>query len=277
MRLTVLLALLALTLPAIAQETTHSRPASDALVAGVAAFKAGHYDEATRDFQAAVDAEPTWHTARLYLGTALSYQVIPNLDTPENIAVANRALDQFNQLLASEPQDLNVLRQIAAIQRNIKRLDEAVDTERKILALDPTDAEAHYTIGAIDWTRAYKFTVATLANDSLADDGVGNTRMSAATCSALISQNTPVVEDGIAELTRAVELRPGYDDAMQYLNLTYRLRASLDCRDPAQRKQDLATAGDWVRRATDARRANEAQREQQVSTPRSSLKASGRP
>ena len=124
-----------------------------------------------------------WRTARVYLATALSYQVVPNLETPENLAIANRALDQFNQLLASDPKDLASLRQVASIQRNVKRFDDALATYRKIISLDPNDAESDYTIGVIEWTDAYLFAVQTLAEESLQDDGEGNARMNAASCS----------------------------------------------------------------------------------------------
>lgn len=269
MRSLVVLALFALALPGRAQDAVrvqdgHSDSARAALVAGVDSFKAGHYEEAASDFQSAVDAEPAWRTARIYLGTALAYQVVPNLDTAENVAVANRAINQFNQILASNSQDLDALRQVASIQRNVKRFDDALVTYRKIIAIDPNDADAHYAIGVIEWTDAYKFAVRALGEESLHDDGNGNTRMSAATCNLLISNNTVLVQDGLAELNRAVEIRPTYDDAMQYLNLTYRRRADLDCHDPAQREKDLETANEWVRRAIEARRANEQQKMQQV-------------
>jgi TPR repeat protein len=88
--------------------------------------------------------------------------------------------------------------------------------------------------------------------------------MSAATCTSIISNNTALVEDAIAELKRAVEIRPTYDDAMQYLNLAYRRRADFDCNSPAQREKDLDTANEWVRRAIEARRTNEQQKMQQA-------------
>ena len=55
-----------------------------------------------------------------------------------------------------------------------------------------------------------------------------------------------MVEDGIAKLQKALELRPDYDDAMAYLNLMYRERADLECDNPAARAADLKTADDWV-------------------------------
>jgi len=264
MRLLVVVVVLVLSMQVRAQEAPHSDAASESLVHGVDAFKAGHYEEATRDFQSAVDADPGWNVARLYLGTALAYQVIPNLDTPENVAMANRALEQFDKLLASDPNNLSALRQVASIQRNIKQFDESLATERKIIAIDPTDAEAHYTIGVIEWTSAYKIAVQTLANESLQDDGNGNVKLSAAGCASLVANNTALVEDGIAELKRAIEIRPTYDDAMLYLNLMYRRRADLECHDPERRKQDLDAANEWVRRALEARRAIEQQKMQQA-------------
>ena len=37
----------------------------------------------------------------------------------------------------------------------------------------------------------------------------------------LIAKNKALVDEGIASLTQAIELKPDFDDAMQYLQLTY--------------------------------------------------------
>ena len=60
-------------------------------------------------------------------------------------------LDGFNAVLAKDPNDLNALKQVASIHRNIKMYDQAKADENKIIALDPKDAEANYTVGSIDW------------------------------------------------------------------------------------------------------------------------------
>jgi len=54
------------------------------------------------------------------------------------------------------------------------------------------------------------------------------------------------VREGIDNLTKALQLRPDYDDAMAYLNLMYRERADIQCTDPAARSADLKTADEWV-------------------------------
>ena len=235
--------------------------ARDQLVKGVEAFKAGHYEEAVNHFQNSIALDPNYESARLYLATAYSYQVVPNHDTPENLATAKKAMDGFNEVLAKNPNDLDALRQIASIQRNIKQFDQAKATYQKIISLDPKDAEANYTIGVIDWTQAYKNAVQILGDQGLQDDGNGNVKMNKATCAKIKEANTQLVTEGMQYLERAVQIRPTYDDAMQYLNLNYRRKADLDCPNDADRKADLATADEWVQKAIGARKANEAAKE----------------
>src|ERR1700727_3549384 len=84
----------------------------DQLTKGVQAFKNARYEEAVNHFQSAVALDPKSEDAKLYLATAYSYQVVPNLDTPENLAIAQKALDGFQAVLAKDPTDLPALKQI---------------------------------------------------------------------------------------------------------------------------------------------------------------------
>ena len=235
--------------------------ARDQLVKGIQAFKAGQYEQAINHFQNSVALDPNDPTTRLYLATAYSYQVVPNLDTPENMATAQKAMNGFNEVLAKNPNDVDALRQIASIQRNIKHFDRAKATEQKIISLSPKDAEANYTIGVIDWTQAYKNAVQILSDQSLQDDGNGNVKMNKATCAKMKAANTDLINDAMQYLQRAVQINPSYDDAMSYLNLDYRRKADIECPDDAARKDDLAQADQWVQKAIGARKANEAAKE----------------
>ncbi|HEY4354843.1 MAG TPA: hypothetical protein VGN16_03775 [Acidobacteriaceae bacterium] len=238
--------------------------ARDQLVKGVQAFKAGRYEEAIGNFQNSIKLDPNYDPARLYLATAYSYQVVPNLTTPENLAAAQRALDGFNEVLAKNPEDLGALRQVASIHRNIQQYDKAKADEMTIIRIEPNDAEANYTIGVIDWTQAYKNAVATLAAQNMQDDGNGNPKKSKDTCAKLVAQNSQLVNEAMQYLNRAVQINPNYDDAMQYLNLNFRRKADLECTNDDARKADLAQADQWVQRATGARKANEKAKEQKL-------------
>ena len=171
---------------------------------------------------------------------------------------------RFQRGPRQEPNDLDALRQIASIQRNIKHFDEAKATEQKIISLAPNDAEANYTIGVIDWTQAYKNAVQILGEQNLQDDGNGNVKMNKATCAKIKAANQPLVDEAMKYLQRAVEINPNYDDAMQYLNLSYRRKADLECPNDAARKDDLAQADQWVQKAIGARKANEAAKEKKA-------------
>jgi tetratricopeptide (TPR) repeat protein len=267
MRLTARIPVTAALLALLLGSTTgcNKLKARDQLGKGVTAFKNNKYEEAVGHFQNAIQLDPDYAQAKLYLATSYSYQVVPNLDTPENLAVAQKALDGFQSVLAKDPTDLTALKQIASIDRNIKKLDEAKEYEKKVIALSPDDAEAHYTIGVVNWMQAYKNAITVLAADGLTDDGLGNAKKSKAACAKIAEMNKPLVDEGLQYLQKAVDINKTYDDAMSYLNLTYRRKADMECGDDAARKADLATADDWSQKAMGARKANELEKEKKNS------------
>lgn len=239
--------------------------AHDQLTKGVQSFKSANFEEATNHFQNAVALDPNYEVAKLYLATTYASQVVPNLDTPENLKLAQNAIDGFQAVLAKDPNDLTALKQIASIDRNIKKLDEAKEYEKRVISVKSNDAEAHYTIGVVDWMQSYKNAVAVLAADGSTDAGDGNPKKSKGACAKLQQQNTALVNEGLQYLQKAVEINPTYDDAMQYLNLTYRRKADLECPDDAARKADLAQADDWSNKAMGARKQNELEKEKKNS------------
>ena len=120
------------------------------------------------------------------------------------------------------------MKQIAGIYFSIKDLDNAEAWQKKVLAEDPKDPEAAYTIGVIDWTKAHQNKLNALQAAGLNDDGKGNVKAPKKVMEPLAKENAPLVEEGLKYLTMAVDNRPNYDDAMQYLNLIYRNKADVD-------------------------------------------------
>ena len=238
--------------------------ARDRLVKGVQEFKAGHYERAVDLFQESIDLDPNYDSARLYLATAYSYQVVPNLDTPDNLKIAQKAMDGFNEVLSKKPDDLGALRQIASIERNIKRYDQAKATELKIIGLDPTDAEANYIVAWIDWNVAYKNATTILAAAGMTDDGKGNVKKSKDVCAKLVAANTTLLTEAMQYLQKAIDINPNYDDAMTYMTLSYVRKADLECGNDEARKDDLAKADGWMQKALGARKANEAAKEKKL-------------
>src|ERR1700735_1670076 len=54
-----------------------------------------------------------------------------------------------------------------------------------------------------------------------------------------------IVDEGVADLQKAMELRPDYDDAMAYLNLLYRQKADMEA-TPEARDADIKLADELV-------------------------------
>jgi tetratricopeptide (TPR) repeat protein len=225
---------------------TQAQNASAELDRGVAAYKEGNYKEAIDHFQNAVSLDPSLLKARLYLATALAQQYIPGADTEDNNRNAEQAIDQFKEVLDMHPgrdQQVSSLKGIASLYFNMKKLDLAKQYHQKVAQLDPNDPETYYSIGVIDWTESYQPRMEERAklglkpDEPLEDNNV---------CAVLKAENTTFIDEGIAALDKALQLRPDYDDAMAYMNLLYREKADLQCDDPAARAADLKTADEWV-------------------------------
>jgi tetratricopeptide (TPR) repeat protein len=238
--------------------------ARDQINKGVGAFKNAQYEEAIGHFQEAIRLDPKLPQAKLYLGTAYSYMVIPNATDDANLKTANNAIAIFKDYLAEHPGDKNSLQQLASIYRNIKQPAQSKAYELQVIQVDPKDAEAHYSIGSADFAEAYNNAVKILGQDGLKDDGTGNVKMSKGACASIKAANTAIVNDGISHLDEAVKLRTDYDDALGYLNLIYRRKADVDCGDPAAVKQDVAMADDYTKQAMGARANNEKKKEEKA-------------
>jgi tetratricopeptide (TPR) repeat protein len=241
--------------------------ARDQLNKGVDAYKSARYEEAIDHFQKATQLDPSLPMAKSYLATALAQNVVPGSDTPDNLKTAQQAIGMFQEVLDKDPTDVNSLKQIAAIYFSIAspsnpkqqrvNLEYAKTWQKKVLAVDPKDPEAAYTIGVIDWTEAHQNLLGALAPEGINDDGEGNPKAPKKVMDPLKAQNGPLIEEALQYLTQAVANRANYDDAMVYLNLVYRSKADQDWGDVGSQKADMAKSDEWRTKAMGTRKANE--------------------
>ncbi len=236
--------------------------ARDQLIKGVQAYKNAKFEEAIDHFQQAENLDPQLANAPLYLATAYAQQVVPDANTPENKKNAQLAVSSYQKVLAKDPNDLTALKGIAAVYLNTGKTDEAKDWQRKVTAVDPNDPVAHYTIGVVDWRLAYKNAIQ--ARNALGMQDNGDMIKDKAACAKLAEQNSGIVDEGIKELTQAINLRPAYDDAMSYLSLLYRRKADLGCGDETAHKEAMDQFDQWRDKTMATRKANEEKKNQQT-------------
>src|SRR5580658_1317933 len=83
--------------------------ARDHLNKGVNAFKNAQYPEAVEHFKQAVELDPSYTNARLYLATAYMQQYIPGSESPENMQMASAAESTFKDVLKDDPKNVTAI------------------------------------------------------------------------------------------------------------------------------------------------------------------------
>jgi tetratricopeptide (TPR) repeat protein len=225
--------------------------ARDQLNKGVESFKNNHFEQAIDHFQRAVQLDPGLITARMYLATAFVSQYIPQVDSPDNLRIAQQAIDEYQRVIDANPardQKVNAAKGIAYLYLNEKKWDEAKKYYRMASDLDPNDPEPYYSVGVIDWTACYqpRIEARNILGIKPEENLNPKNKEQMKVCSELKVKNSASIQEGIDSLTKAITIRPDYDDAMAYLNLMYREKGDVECDDLAARAEDLKTADHWV-------------------------------
>lgn len=253
-----LLAAIAFSVLLLASTGCNKLRARDQLNKGVQAYKNAKYEDAIEKFKNAVALDPSLINARLYLATAYAQQYIPGADTPDNNRMAEQAINEYQDVLKMKPNDLNAIKGIAYLYLQMKKFDQSSEYYRKVIAVDPNDPEAYYSVAVIDWTKTYQPRMEEKAKLGLKpDQPIADKKV----CADLKTKNQDAVKDGMTMLEKAISLRPDYDDAMAYYNLMWREQADIECGDAKAREEDLKKADEWVKK-TMATKAAKAEKQQ---------------
>jgi len=229
--------------------------ARDFLNQGVAAFKNAHYREAVEFFQQAVTRDPSSVNGHLYLGTAYMSMWVPGASGPDNASQAALAETEFRRVLELDANNTVALTSIATLsyrqagglpaEEKNRKLDEAADLYKRLAAIDPTNKEAPYSMGVIAWAKWYPALMTARAKVQMKPYDPGP--LPGPVRGELKAQYASMIDEGIANLDRALVLDPNYADAMAYMNLLIRERA--DLRDTKEEyAADVAVADEWVQK-----------------------------
>jgi Tfp pilus assembly protein PilF len=232
--------------------------ARDQLNKGVQAFKNAQYPQAVERFKTAVELDPQFATARLYLATAYMQQYIPGADSPENNQFADAARDQFQKVLQQDPKNSLAIASIASLYFNEKKLDDAKKWNERLISVDPKNKEAYYTLGVIAWTKALVADGEARAKLGMKPDDPGPLKDKKVRAE-VAEKNMQLIVDGIKDLDQALQLDPEYDDAMAYENLLYRQKADLE-ESPDAYQKDIETANNWFQKTLDVRKTKAARK-----------------
>ena len=229
---------------------------------GIAAFKNAKYGDAVELFKQAAALDPDNPNARLYLATSYMSQWIPGAESPENLQFAQMAKDEFLKVLDKDDKNTTALASLASLSYNqassltgdkkVEKFDEAAKWYKKLIEADPKNKEAFYSLGVIAWAKWYPALMTARAELRMKPEDPGPVKDKKVK-DELKEKYSAMVDDGIANLQKALDLDKEYDDAMAYMNLLIRERADL-VDNPDDYKKQIEVADSWVQKALDTKK-----------------------
>jgi tetratricopeptide (TPR) repeat protein len=236
--------------------------ARDHMNQGVASFRNAKYSDAVEHFKQAAALEPDNPNARAYLATAYMVQWIPGAESPENVEFSTKAKEEFLKVLEKDPNNTTALASLASLAYNaaqslpldkkLEKYDEAASWNKKRIAADDKDKEAYYMLGVISWAKWYPALNLARVNLHMKPEDPGPLKDKKVK-EDLRTQYGTIIDDGIANLQKAIDIDKEYDDAMAYMNLLIREKADL-AESPEEYKKDIETADGWVQKALDTKK-----------------------
>ncbi len=205
---------------------------------GVGFYKAKEFVKAAESFKHAIELDKTYAEAYLNLGLTYMELYEPGSEHDKDKQYADGAIEAFKQYIriqpesgkardylinmckmagrmpdaidfimedyAKKPQDIILVKTIAALYHMSGDTEKAIEWFEKVAQLEPNNPEAQYSVGVACWGRSY---------NSMNLDY--ETRMQ-------------LLDKGLAALEKASALRKDYFEAYSYISLTYREKAKYD-------------------------------------------------
>ena len=205
--------------------------ARDALNKGVKAFVDQKYEDAAKLFEESIRLDPTFLIAKSYLATTYASQFVPGSPDPKNKENADKAIQTFESILASEPGHTDAMLSIASLYYQLQEFDKSKEWCAKIQSVDPNNAEALYRVAVMDY-----------------EDSVKKTGLQGENVEFLNTEEKDHtlkdIDEGLSYIDKALKIRPDYFDAMDYQNLLWREKAKFE--KDKTKKAELIRQADLV-------------------------------
>ena len=231
---------------------------------GNAHFKEQQYEQALVAYQKAHELDPDEVQILKFVAMGQMALYNPGSTHPKDIEALNKSIENFKKYLAAKPDDEKAAKYLVTTYMNSQKYDDAIGYFKEWYTKHPADAQAVQTIamlyakkGDFDETMAWQKKRGELEpNNPEVFYTMGVTAWDKSYNSPQ-DQMDPVkrralVDNGMAQLDRAIQLRQDYFEAMLYKNLLYREYAKMEP-DAAKQAEFKAQADEWQKKALEAR------------------------
>lgn len=132
----------------------------------------------------------------------------------------------------AKPNDPAVYLTVAGYYNRQGDFDKLIENIRKNIELEPTNPEAHYRLATYSWDKA--------SRDFRLSD----------------KDKMKIIDDGLAAVNKALEIKPDYVEAMTYKGLLLRTQALVE-KDPKKQQQLIKEGTDLSEKANAMRKAKQ--------------------
>jgi tetratricopeptide (TPR) repeat protein len=205
------------------------------------------YKWAAEEYETALELNPDLKFVYAYLGTCYSSLYKPMADNEKNKIYSEKAVDYLLKAKEFEPGNLQIIIALGDIYEKMGNIEKAGKYYREILGKKPNDpnagflqdhrrwkeatenhekrlhalgttiktfdpqkkqevAEIYYSIGIVCWNWSYQTPVDIMSP----------------------RERNPIIEKGLQNLGKAIEIAPGYPDPYAYIGLLYREKIKVD-------------------------------------------------
>src|SRR6266566_4158036 len=184
-------------------------------------YREGHFEEAEQHSRRALELDPNSKTAPSFIARTIHAQYRPGVQSPENLAKANEAIQAYQQILAKDPKNDEAYKAIAYLYGALKEDDKLrswISARANDTSAEPEKrAEAYIVLASKDWDCSFKITE--LPTNKTTTLQAGNR--------AVVSYKKPkdpkdfetaraCVRRGLEEVETAIKLDPNSEAAWSY-------------------------------------------------------------
>ena len=186
------------------------------------AYREGRFVEAEQHSREAAQLDPNNKTAPMFIARTIHMQYRPGVQSPENIAKAQAAIQAYQDILAKNPQDEEAYKAIAYLYGALREEDKLRNWITQRASNDNIEAtkraEAYIVLASKDWQCSFNMTESPATKITTVDP-VNN--------KATVSYKKPAdpkefnqasmcVKQGLAEAESAIKFDPNNESAWSY-------------------------------------------------------------
>ncbi len=228
-------------------------------------LKAAQYEAALSAYQEALRLDPNETKLHKHIGIAYMGMYQPGSKHPKDLEFAGKAIDNLKEYVAAYPDDPKGLEYLVSMYLNTERFDDAIAFyQNELLRRNPKDSKAMQSLAMLyfkkgDFDNGVKWLKERLTVEGNNPEVYYLIGVQAWDRSYNFPDIDPelrakIVEDGLAALNKAVEMKPDYFEAISYINLLYREKAKMET-DPAKKQEYTDTANKYLQQALEMRKA----------------------